>query len=154
MTSGSEHSIDAYPGLVRRLGALLYDSLLVLAILMIATAVAMVLGKLVAGTTELHKNFPWLYRAWLVLWVYVFFAWFWTHGGQTLGMRAWKMRVQSPDGSNIGWIQATVRFFSATLSLGLGLLLTLFDPRRQSLYDKLSASEMIMVDARYVPPSN
>ena len=39
-----------------------------------------------------------------------FFGWFWTRGGQTLGMRAWNLRVQRPDGSAVRWPIATLRF--------------------------------------------
>lgn len=152
MSSGSEDLISTYPGLMRRLGALLYDGLLVIAILMIAAAIATIVSKFATGSAEPYKTHAWLFRTWLLLCVFVFFGWFWTHGGQTLGMRAWKMRVQQADGNNIGWPQAIVRFFSACLTLGLGLLWVPFDQRRQSLYDRLSRSEVVLVESRYVPP--
>jgi uncharacterized RDD family membrane protein YckC len=137
---------------MRRLGALLYDGLLVIAILMIAAAIATIVSKVTSGSSEPYKTHVWLFRAWLLLCVFVFFAWFWTHGGQTLGMRAWKLRLQQADGSNIGWLQAVLRFVSACLTLGLGLLWVLVDQRKRSLYDRISHSEVVLVESGYVPP--
>ena len=52
----------------------------------------------------------------------VFYGWFWTHGGQTLGLRAWKAKVLTFDQQPINWLQALVRFSTALASCGLGLL--------------------------------
>jgi uncharacterized RDD family membrane protein YckC len=55
------------------------------------------------------------FSSYLLLVCFLFFGWFWTHGGQTLGMRAWKIRLQRTDGEGLGWWQALLRFFLASL---------------------------------------
>ena len=74
-------------GLFRRLGAAVYDSLLVLATLFAATAVVLPL----TGGEAVPAGTIW-YPAYLIGVSYVYFAGFWIYGGQTLGMRAWKLR--------------------------------------------------------------
>ncbi len=83
--------------LFRRLGSLLYDGLLVLALLFIATAILMPFR---GGQFQSHE---WGYGVYLLLVVFLFFAWFWTRDGQTLGMRAWKIRLVSSTGGLISW---------------------------------------------------
>jgi uncharacterized RDD family membrane protein YckC len=60
----------------------------------------------------------------MVLSAFLFFAWFWTHSGQTIGMMAWKIKVQNADGSPIGYRQSLIRFFlgSAFLALAVSAL--------------------------------
>jgi len=102
-------------GLPRRLGAIFYDALLLLATLFFATAILLPLtgGKAVASPGEFN---PW-YTSYLFCICFLFFGWFWTHGGQTLGMRAWKIRVQRLDGGAITWGQALTRFLLGGLWL-------------------------------------
>ncbi len=71
-----------------------------------------------------------------------FFLWFWTHGGQTLGMKAWQLRVHNEDGSTIHLRQAIVRLcFSFA---GLGNVMILFNPKQKlALQDKLSDSLVV-----------
>jgi uncharacterized RDD family membrane protein YckC len=97
-------------GLLRRLGAIVYDALLLCATLFIATALVLPVtgGVAVAGGNP-------LFSLYLLLICFLFYGWFWTHGGQTLGMRAWKFRVQQHDGRPISWWAAGVRFALAGL---------------------------------------
>lgn len=97
-------------GLPRRCGAILYDTLLLCGLLLVATALVL---PLTAGEAVQPGN-PW-FSSFLLLVCFLFFGWFWTHGGQTLGMRAWKIRLQRTDGNGLGWWQALLRFFLASL---------------------------------------
>jgi uncharacterized RDD family membrane protein YckC len=100
--------------LFRRLGALIYDGLLLLGILFFATAILLPFrGGRAFQPGDLG------YGAYLLAVVFVFFAWFWTHDGQTLGMRAWKIRLASASGGAISWKQCALRFLPALLCLGL-----------------------------------
>jgi uncharacterized RDD family membrane protein YckC len=101
----------------RRLAAIFYDSLVALAIMMVATALLLPFtgGRAVPPGTI-------IYDIYLVTVVYLYFAYCWRFGGQTLGMRAWKIRIVA-DGE-VTWTQTFVRFFGAIpsiLCLGLGL---------------------------------
>lgn len=129
------------PGFFRRLAAIVYDSLLLLAVLFLATAVALPFNAGQAFSPDQYA-FP-LY---LVLVSFVFFGWFWTHGGQTLGMRAWKIKLTRLDGGRVNWRQAGARFGMAIVSwglLGLGVIWSLFDRQRLSWHDRASNTRLI-----------
>lgn len=130
-------------GLLRRLGAILYDSLLLFALFFIATALVLPLtgGQAIAP----HNPF---YTSYLFLISFFFFAWFWTHGGQTLGMRAWRIRVQQRNGSPITWTQALLRFMTAIASwllLGAGFLWVLVDREKMAWHDRYSQTVLVVV---------
>ncbi len=113
-------------GLLRRLGAFAYDILLLMALIVIAGFIALPF----TGGEAPHSGNPY-YQTYLFVLSYVFFAWFWTRGGQTLGMRAWRLRVQNEDGSAISWSQSLLRFMSGIASLvllGAGFYLTKNEP--------------------------
>jgi uncharacterized RDD family membrane protein YckC len=98
---------------------MLYDSLLVFAIwILVGFAVLSSFGLEQARTLEgemvvmdaLVKNT--LFTA-MLLSAFLFFGFFWTHSGQTLGMQAWRIRVLRNDGGSISWKQAAIRFACA-----------------------------------------
>jgi uncharacterized RDD family membrane protein YckC len=97
-------------GLPRRLGAILYDTLLLIAVLFIATALVLPFtdGEAVPAGNP-------LFSIYLLCACLLFFGWFWVHGGQTLGMRAWKIRLQQPDGAGITWPRAILRLLLGSL---------------------------------------
>jgi len=93
--------------LFRRLAAMSYDGLLLIAILFVATAAATVLN----GGESIPAGDP-IFTTYLFFVCFAFLAWFWTHGGQTLGMRAWKLRLQRLDGKSITLWQSLLRFIT------------------------------------------
>lgn len=136
--------VSRYPGLLRRLGALFYDSLLLIGVWFFATACVLPLNR-----GEAFMPGEWLFSVYLILVAFLFFGWFWTHGGQTLGMRAWKIRVVSRAGGNITWVQALVRFSGAALSFGaagIGIWWILFSPENNAWHDCLSRSRIVWMD--------
>jgi uncharacterized RDD family membrane protein YckC len=129
-------------GLLRRLAAILYDALLMLALLFLATLpfIAMRGGEPVASDDNLA------YQLTIVLVVYLFFVGFWTGAGRTLGMQSWGLRLELPDGGRPGLAAATLRFFAACLSgaaLGLGFLWSLWDDERLAWHDRLSGTRLV-----------
>jgi len=121
----SFHPLPA-AGLLRRIGAFAYDTLLLMAVIMVAGFVAL---PFTGGEAPSPEN-P-FYQTYLFVLCYLFFAWFWTRGGQTLGMRAWRIRVQNTDGSAISWSQSLLRFMAGLASvtlLGLGIYLIKSEP--------------------------
>ena len=126
-----------------------YDSILVFAIwIVVAFVVLSAFGideaRTVEGTTvvlePLYKNT--LFGA-MLLSAYLFFGWFWTHSGQTLGMQAWRIKVQNEDGSAINWWQTTRRLGCAPfafLLVGIGYFWMLFDAKKRTWPDLLSHS--------------
>jgi uncharacterized RDD family membrane protein YckC len=129
-------------GMLRRLGAMFYDCLLMLSALLVAIALLLLFSR---GTLTYHNPF---FRAFLFLTCFTFYAWFWTHGGQTLGMRTWRLRLQRVDGGPVTLWQALLRFMLAIPSLalcGLGFFWMLIDRQKLTLYDRLSHSLIVQL---------
>jgi uncharacterized RDD family membrane protein YckC len=131
----------AVPGLWRRLAAMFYDSWLVAALWLLGVTVDTFVG---AGSEGSH----------LVLQIYatlspmVFFSWFWMHGGQTLGMRAWRLKLLSGAGTEVTLRQSLTRCFAALLSmlaLGLGYLWILFDRDGLAWHDRISNTRLVIM---------
>ena len=119
------------PGLFRRLASGFYDMLIVLAISILATFLLMpfthsqALESFYAHSSGLKV----LYQCGLLTLGYVFFGGFWTHGGQTIGMRTWRLRVVRLDGARLDWYRALLRYLAMLipwllLLLGSELLMT------------------------------
>ncbi len=126
----------------RRLGAMVYDSLLLFALLMIASVPVVML----AGGAESPFIQGAGYQLYLYIVSFLFFGWFWVHGGQTLGMRSWKLQVVRDDGHALGWDSALVRFIGATVSLlplFIGFLWILFNSDRLAWHDLVSKTRIM-----------
>jgi len=132
------------PGLLRRLGAMAYDALLLLALLMLLSyPYVWLTGGVRPGL--LVKT---LYQLYLLAIGFFFYAGFWTHGGQTLGMRAWRLKVVRNGGGTVGWALAMKRFGLAWISLlclGLGFLWILFDRDKLAWHDRWSGTRVILL---------
>lgn len=117
---------------------MVYDGLLVVAVWMVATALLLPF----TGGEAVRPGQGW-YTAYLMSLAFGYFGWFWTHGGQTLGMRSWRLRLVGIDSRRVRWGQALVRFLGACLSwlpLGAGFLWALVDPCRRTWHDRLSGT--------------
>lgn len=127
--------------LPRLLAAALYDFLLLFTLLFFASFLVVVPLEIHPG----HDLFG-LYQGYLLVLSFVFYAWCWTHGGQTLGMRTWRFKVVGADGSALGWNTALVRFTVAIVSwipLGLGYFWVLFDAQSRSWHDIVSRTRLV-----------
>ncbi|MED5524715.1 RDD family protein [Gallaecimonas pentaromativorans] len=138
----------------RRLAALCYDYLLACAVFMLAHFLGFALLALAIqlfpalldgypDQASFMRDQP-LYSLYLMLCVLGFFLWFWTHGGQTLGMRAWRLKLQSQQGGPVSLKQALLRALCALL--GAGTLGVLLGSRRLALQDRASHTEVVLVD--------
>jgi uncharacterized RDD family membrane protein YckC len=138
-------------GLLRRVAALIYDGLLLVAVLMLATVLFL---PLTGGEAVLARTHPWLelaYRAVLMLLVVGFNGIFWTRSGQTLGMAAWRLRVERENGALLTWPDTVRRLAASVLSwlpLGLGYVWLLFDPARRTWHDRLSSTRVVVLPKR------
>jgi len=86
--------------------------------------------------------------------VATFFCAFWVHGGQTLGMRAWRIRVVRDDGGTLTWRSAAARFAAALVALlpaGLGLWLSLADDAGRAWHDRWTRTRVVRADATEWP---
>lgn len=100
----------------RRLAAAAYDGLLLLGIWM----AALMLDTVVRDLLDVERTWAAL-RAYLFLIGFAFFGWFWTHGGQTLGMRAWRLQLRRTDGTPPRWFDAALRYALMLVCWGLAL---------------------------------
>ncbi|KZN48647.1 RDD family protein [Pseudoalteromonas luteoviolacea] len=145
-------------GFIRRLASLIYDALVVIAFAMLTTIVylALVQGMISIGwfTLEGHEDVtaliqatPTLYYLRSVLLIAVsvtFFVYFWTKSGQTIGMRAWRLKVQRNDGQLLTWPQAIARSLAAIL--GLGNLTVIVDRKqKRALQDLICKTEVVLL---------
>lgn len=123
------------------MAATLYDGLLLLAVLFLATAIALPLNAGKAFSSDQY-----IYPLYLLAVSFLFYGWFWTHGGQTLGLRSWKIKVVDKELKPLNWKHALLRFFAATLSwlcLGSGFLWILVDKNKRAWHDYLSGTLLI-----------
>lgn len=124
----------------RRLAATLYDGLLLLALWMSAA----LLEVLVTDALGVARS-PALTRALLLGIAAFFFAWSWTHGGQTLGGRAWRLRVESLEGQPLNTPTALLRFVAGISWLPLGVIWALLSPDRRALHDQISGTRVVLL---------
>ncbi|MDW2980441.1 MAG: RDD family protein [Rhodanobacter sp.] len=152
----------------RRLLALVYDLLIVLAIVMVVG----LLCQLVTGGQLIRTGaavvVPAWYQALQGAVVAAYFIGSWRRGGQTLGMRPWRIQVTRDDGGAPTLQQALIRVLVAAAPLVLLLLepviglratlwtllavwagwfaVALFDPRRRALHDIAAGTEIRRLD--------
>lgn len=124
----------------RRLAAAVYDVLL-LAGLWLSSLLLIVLPMKALGLDA----GPSFVRALLFAVSFGFFSWFWTHGGQTLGMRAWRLKLRKNDGGALSWPLAMRRFAWALLLWLPGLIWLLADRQRLAWHDRLSGTELVLL---------
>ena len=106
----------------RRLVALMYDGLLYLALLMAGLVLVLPFVSFFVAKdaqTPLH-NYAILQSYGFAIGL-IYFGWSWTRGGQTLGMRVWKLQVRRADGSGLRWPVATIRLAAALAPLVITL---------------------------------
>lgn len=146
-------------GFFRRLAAMIYDALIAVAVGMLA---ALVITGIITALLEnevlskqgyehvselIQSSFYYalVIQIWVALWVAGFFLWFWKNGGQTLGMRAWRLRIFNlHEDKPIGYGRLLLRLVSALG--GLGTLLVLIDYKsKQSLQDRVAGTQMLVL---------
>ena len=128
------------PSLLRYLAVIIYDSLLLVSILLLASIPAVALNS---GDAIFHNNH--IFTIYLLTVSCYFYCWFWTHGGQTLGMRSWKIYIINEHQHSITWTQALIRFFVAMISwipIGMGYWWQYLGDNQLSWPDYFSATRL------------
>ncbi|SFM35694.1 Uncharacterized membrane protein YckC, RDD family [Ectothiorhodospira mobilis] len=159
-TTGSQ---PAPVGLLRRLGCMAYDGIMVLAVLLLVTLGVSIFG----GITPEHPWYP-AYVLLVGLSAFLYYGWFWTHGGISLPMQTWRVRLVSRSGGAVTWLQSLSRFTVALaqwvlvlwgirlwntgqvpMAAGVGavvlagLVWTVLHPQKLMLHDLLSGTRLI-----------
>jgi uncharacterized RDD family membrane protein YckC len=145
-------------GFRRRFGSWIYDLLIIIAIFMLSgyVCVALFVALDVMGLISItrsgfgidwnatHIAYKVAFNSWCLAWVSLFFIYFWSKKGQTLGMRAWRLRLQNLDGSLLSKTTAVKRLLPTLL--GLGNLTLLVDRKNKlSLQDRLTNTEVVVL---------
>ena len=133
-------------GFGRRFAALLYDSVLLAALLVAFTSGAVFLNHRRAIEPATAGAWVYLYRTGLIGVIAGYYALNWTRSGQTLGMRAWHLRAVSESGMPLGWRAAALRLGFGALAwapAALGVLWLYIDPDHLALHDRLSKTRVV-----------
>lgn len=135
--------------MLRRFAAMFYDSFLLIALLFILTVPIVIIngGAIRADGSLINELKRWAFMGYLLFGACCFYTWFWTHGGQTLGMSAWRIRVVDLAEQPITWHAAFIRAMSACL--GLANLTAYLSKDRRGWHEKLSHSQTV-----YLPKAN
>jgi len=127
--------------LPRRLAAILYDGLIVTGLLLIAAAVASPLDE---GNQQAFRD-PFFTLYLFAVWFF-YLALCWLHGGMTVGMRAWRVRIIDDNGDRPGWGRSLLRFLVSLVSAaaaGIGFLWALGDPGKRTWHDRASGTRLV-----------
>ena len=130
------HSVSG----LRYLAVLFYDSLLLFSVLFFAAGLFQWLTQ---GNSPLI-----IFRIYLLMIWFGYFAWPWLRCGQTLGMTAWRIQLQTTDGKPLGWQHVSKRFFMAGVSwlvLGMGFFWVLVDKQRRTWHDLASHTQLVSI---------
>ncbi|MDO6428688.1 RDD family protein [Thalassotalea sp. 1_MG-2023] len=158
MMSSVDFTVFPRAGFMRRFGAWVYDALLAIAVYMVAGAIGFGLFKIAATLGLVNMNghqhlidvqqSSYLYSAliygWNFSWVIYFFLFFWARSGQTLGMKAWRLRLQHLDGQLINKKLGLIRIIYSIFGLG-NIWLFIEWKHKLSLQDKLTNTEIVVL---------
>ena len=124
-----------------RIAAMVYDGLLILAMWMVITIIAIAIND---GTAVEAGN-P-ILSSILFITFFAFYAKFWTHGGQTLGMRAWRLKIVNVQQGQITLVQCLLRLVMAVIGLaafGLGYIWVFIDKDKLAWHDRFSYTRIV-----------
>ena len=125
------------PGIARRLASLLYEALLLFAVAVFAGFAF----HFASRGAPLEGALRFAHQMLLLAVFAAYFLWCWLRGGQTLAMKAWRIRlVEVTPG------KALLRFLLALVLVptGISLLWALFDQERQFLHDRLAGTRLVL----------
>jgi uncharacterized RDD family membrane protein YckC len=135
--------VSATPSLGRRLLCLVYEALLLTAVILVASGLATALAQ-TAGIAQPRT----LTRIIVVIACAGYYAVQWQRRGQTLPMKTWRIRLETTAGGRITPLQALMRMSLATIgypAMGITILWSLIDRDRQFLHDRLSGTRLVTV---------
>lgn len=132
----------------KRIAAWIYDLLGALAVFILAMVVGLIIINAALWLEDSESvskslNANPLWAVYLIACVQYFYVWCWVRGGQTLGMRTWRLKLCKPDGQHLTWKEAYIRSF-ASLG-GLSNIWCLFDKQKRGLHDLAVNSRVVQL---------
>lgn len=157
MTQPLTQPIPLGAGFFRRLGAWFYDLLILIALEMLAVGlfvgiafIGVQLGTLsldgyldMADFITKNPNMNSIFTCYVFSIAAIFYAYFWSQAGQTIGMKAWKLKVIDESGGRISFTQGLIRL--ATACFGLGNLFVFFSKDKRAFQDLFSQSQVVLI---------
>lgn len=142
----SEHGSNSmkdpvFCSLPRRLTAMVYDGVIMLGLLIIASAMALPFGELQKVAFQ-----DFWFTLWLATVCFAYLGACWRYARMTLGMRAWHVRIISSDNRPLSWPRCLLRFLVGIVSvaaLGLGIFWALIDRKNRGWHD-LAAKTLLV----------
>lgn len=134
-----------------RLAAAVYDLFPLIALWMLTTALLLFAAHGEVDVAHPPRAYHLALQAALLAVTAAYFVVSWSRGGQTIGMRAWRLHVVAEDGVPLPWLRALLRFAVALLSLfalGLGFLWCLIDRDRRAWHDLAAHSRLQRLPVR------
>ena len=123
----------------RRFASIIYDALLVLAILIVMSI------PFFSFNVEENYLLKITMQVYFYFIIQYFFVWFWVNNEGTLWMKTWKIKIFCDDGEKISYKKAIIRFNIAIISIlffGLGFLISLFRKDKKCLHDIISKTSL------------
>ena len=154
------NSVIAQPatvGPIKRLAAMVYDSMLLFGLLFTATLIPSLLlesgpQQTMENGDVVHELSPLLtgplFQLYLLAVLALFFCGFWHTRGQTLGMQAWRLKVEDLNGNRPTVRQCLLRLLGAAVSLlclGAGYWWIWYDREGCSWHDRWSKTRIVLV---------
>jgi uncharacterized RDD family membrane protein YckC len=129
-----------------RIAAAIYDLFPLIGLWMLTAALALLIAH--GAVDPAHPTIAWRFglRVALLAVTGAYFVVSWSRGGQTIGMRAWRLRVVGADGRALTWTHALLRFVAACVSLvalGTGFMWCLVDREKRGWHDLAARSVML-----------
>ncbi|MDF1762343.1 MAG: RDD family protein [Oleibacter sp.] len=141
-------SLANYPtaSLMRRLLALAYDSLIIIAIYILIGGILVTLISKALGYAELPRLSPAMAASLMYSFIFLYYMHSWRRGGQTIGMKAWGLYAITEDGSQFRLSHAILRSVAGGFSIvlfGLGFWWMLFDKKQRTWHDMASLTKVV-----------
>ncbi len=156
-TINPEHANFPRATFLRRLGAIVYDTLIAAGILIFAVIAGFIVFVILIETGLISDHgykivsdallavplYKGIWQLYLTVTLASFYAYFWSRGGQTLGMRTWRLKIQHPNGQSIGMVAAYARVIWSLL--GIGNLFILLSSDKLALQDRMTRTEVVQL---------
>ena len=160
-------------GFFKRIVVLIYDALLLVGVTLVGYMLIFSILSVLPNSFEQSIAGKALKLVYLIGVSFSFYAWFWTHGGQTLGMKVWNLYLIDAHGKFLSWPQAAFRYCLAILSwagiagilwaagidrwyltIGLGFSWIIIDRNNLAWHDVLSGTKIVQIPKQQVKKEN